>query len=89
MQINSISSQGITGPEPEQRAAVRASQSEPDQAEFNKSRTLNRSLHETPEIRGAEVGRAMVLASSVHYPPEELIDQISHLLARHWNDSSE
>jgi hypothetical protein len=89
MQVNSISSQSISGPSAEQHAAVRASQTEPDQAEFTKSRNLDRSLVETPEIRGGEVGRAKVLASSVQYPPEELIDRISNLLARHWNHSAE
>jgi hypothetical protein len=39
---------------------------------FNRSDTLWRSLHATPELR-----------SSVHYPPPEMIQGISTLLAIH------
>ena len=89
MQVNSISSQGITAPSAEPRSVSRAPQSEQDQAEFTEARSLDNALGATPEIRGGEVGRAKVLASSVQYPPEELIDRISNLLARHWNNSAE
>jgi len=89
MQVNSISSHGVSSPCPEQRAAALTSPPGPDQAEFTKSHSLDRLLEESPEVRAGEVGRAKVLASSVQYPPEELIDRISNLLARHWNESAE
>ena len=89
MQINSISGQGITGPSAEPRSGVRAPQPGQDQAEFTEVRSLNNALSATPEMRGGEVGRARALASSVLYPPEELIDRIANLLAGHWSKSAE
>ena len=89
MQANGISSQGITGPNAESRSGVRASRREQDRVEFTEARSFDHALSATPEMRGSEVGRAKVLASSVQYPPEEMIDRISNLLARHWKKSAE
>lgn len=53
-----------------------------DVAVFKSSEALNRALAETPDIRPASVDRARSLAASSLYPPTELINGISNLLAK-------
>jgi hypothetical protein len=56
-----------------------------DQLTLGSADDLNRALQETPLARPGEVARATGLVQDVSYPPVEVIDNISGLLALHLN----
>lgn len=84
MQINPASSVVTRGGTPP--AAKRAPQTSTDTAVFRAAESLNQALQDTPDVRADVVARAKTLAASVHYPPEELIDGLSNLLAQGADD---
>ena len=47
------------------------------------------ALDDSPAVRDAEVARTAKLVPSVQYPPTELIQRISRLLANNWNHLGE
>ena len=89
MQVNIINTQGISVPGVERKAVAHATHSGPDQAEFSQSRSLDKALKDSDEVRLHEVDRARHLVASVQYPPEEMIDRISNLLARNLGGARE
>lgn len=80
MKINTnVSANGIN-------ASVSVKRPEPNRAEedgvsFQDSAVLESALEKLPETRAEAVERARNLIGNVHYPPEETIRKISHLLA--------
>ena len=52
-----------------------------DEASFDSSKALNRSLSLVPDVRPDVVARARQLIADVNYPPEVAINKISDLLA--------
>ncbi|MBM3847904.1 MAG: hypothetical protein FJ405_16665 [Verrucomicrobia bacterium] len=82
MQINT---QYIRTPLAGARAPV-AARHEPAEAgevgdSFASTAALNEALKAVPEIRQEEIKRATALVESKDYPPQELIDRLSRLLA--------
>lgn len=55
-----------------------------DRAEFAQTDALQRALEQTPDIRPEAVWRARDLFQQVPYPPVEIIQGISRLLANEW-----
>jgi hypothetical protein len=88
MQIDNISSHGIEARRPEPKAATRPNRAARDTADFSQTQGLEQALNTTPASRGEEVARAKTLVSSLRYPPDELINGISELLAFHGRKSS-
>ena len=88
MQIDNISSHGIETRGPEPKAATRANRAAQEQADFNQTQSLEQALNAIPTTRSEEVARAKTLVSSLRYPPDELIGEISQLLALHRRKSS-
>jgi hypothetical protein len=60
-----------------------------DQVDFSGTEALNRALKSQPESRSEKVDRLRDIASSLNYPPEELIRGISRLIANHLSKSEE
>ena len=85
MQINPITNSGAVVRQAGSAAPARADRKAGDQVEFTAAEALNRALESAPEVRSEEVARAGTLASSVQYPPTELIHRISKLLANNWD----
>lgn len=52
-------------------------------AHFEAAQQLERSLRDVPATRPEEVARAKELVNQVQYPPQEMMDRISSLLALH------
>jgi len=88
MQIDNISTHGIETRGPEPKAPTRANRTAQDQADFHQTQSLEHALNAIPPTRSEEVGRAKTLVSSLRYPPDELIEGISQLLALHRRKSS-
>jgi len=88
MQIDNISSHGVETRGIESKAATRTNRAAQDQADFNQTQGLEHALNAIPAVRGEEVARAKTLVSSLRYPPDELIEGISQLLALHRRKSS-
>jgi hypothetical protein len=53
------------------------------QGEFSHVDALKLALSQTPEVRPEVVARARKVVSDAPYPPTEIIQKISHLLAMH------
>ena len=52
-------------------------------AMFSRAEGLNQALQGEPEVREAELERAIALVGQVQWPPMETIRRIANLLARH------
>ena len=89
MQVNPIRNPGLVVRPPEAAVPGRLASPAVDQAEFGASAALNRALDDSPAVRDAEVARTAKLVPSVQYPPTELIQRISRLLANNWNHLGE
>ena len=87
MQVNQITNPGQVVRNAEAAAPARVPTRTGDQAEFSASEALNRALDDSPPVRGEEVARGQALAQNVQYPPTELIQRISRLLANNWTSS--
>ena len=85
MQINPRTNSGAVVRQTESAAPARAPRKPGDQVEFAAAEALNRALESSPEVRNEQVARGEAVASSVQYPPTELIRRISRLLANNWN----
>ena len=80
MKINAnISANGINSSVPVKRPAANVAGE--DGVSFQDSAVLESALDKLPETRAEAVERARNLIGNVHYPPEETIRKISHLLA--------
>lgn len=89
MQVNQITNPGLVVRTAEAVAPARVPAKTGDQAEFTASEALNRALNNSPSARSEEIARTQTLAHTVQYPPTELIQRISRLLADNWNSSGE
>lgn len=89
MQVNPITNPGLILRNAEAVATARVAGKTGDQAEFNASAALNKALDDSPSVRGEEVARIATLTKNVQYPPAELIQRISRLLADNWNSAGE
>ena len=58
-----------------------------DSVPFEGTRALEQKLKEIPLVRPDKVEGGKTLAADVKYPPTELLDRISSLLAIHSKDS--
>lgn len=65
-------------------AAVRLRERTGDRVEFGQADALRRALDQTPDIRPEALARARELFQQVPYPPVEIIQGISRLLADQW-----
>lgn len=52
-----------------------------DAPTFERARSIGRALAEAPEVRPEKAERARAYAADVKYPPEEVLERLSHLLA--------
>ena len=55
---------------------------------FEAAKHLNQALTGTPDVRADKVARAKELLADPNYPPRELLDNISSLLANRWPDQT-
>jgi hypothetical protein len=81
MQLNPLSSSQVRleGTQPSGPRQVRSTTS--DSAQFSAAEGVDQALEAEPDVRSHEVARATKLIASVQYPPDELINGISHLIA--------
>ena len=82
MQVNPLSSHGLELRAAAQRPPAPAKGGTEDQAVFSQTQGLEQALKNAPDVRDAEVIRAKHLISSLKYPPDDLIDRISQLVAQ-------
>lgn len=61
--------------------SVKPPPTQPAQTDFQSSASLDAALKGTPEVRREEVERASRLVDTKNYPPPELINRLSRLLA--------
>jgi hypothetical protein len=54
-----------------------------DNASFDRAGALEKELREIPLVRPEKVEQARALYKDVKYPPDEMLDRISSLLAMH------
>jgi hypothetical protein len=84
MQINSISSMGLpvegSGPRPVARASGAGAERLGNPAPLD-SEVLTRALDEVPDVRPEAVARGRELFADMPYPPAEIIQGISRLIA--------
>jgi hypothetical protein len=82
----SFNTSRIPNPAAKQPVA-RPSESSPAPAEASLSNVeaLNQSLKDIPLVRPEKVEQARNLVADVKYPPTEVLDRISNLLALHLN----
>jgi hypothetical protein len=82
MHVNPLSSHGLELWAAEQPATARVRRDTEDKAVFSQTQGLHQALNEAPDVRQGAVDRAKGLISSLKYPPDDLIDRISQLVAR-------
>ena len=87
MNIHQISGTERVLPSPERAVAARTANPPPPPVDLSGSEALNRALQEVPDARRDRVESLRTTATSLHYPPEELIRGISRLIAEHWAGS--
>jgi hypothetical protein len=85
-QTNPLDVVGRTyGPKPANRDVPAAE----DEVAFENSQALRTALADTPAVRSDAVARARDLVGQPEYPPREMIQKISHLLALKWDAQAE
>ena len=65
------------------RPAARPALLGQDKTSLAAAEQLDKALAQTPEVRAEKVAEAQKLVRDVSYPPEELINKLSALLASH------
>jgi len=87
MQVNNVTSQvpEVKG----STSARRPARTERSEVAFKSSQSLERRLEAEPAVRAEAVERGRQLFESVKYPPDELIDKLSVLLARDWLEAED
>jgi hypothetical protein len=83
MEVNSVSNNGIPPTGNEHVSSVRRHQNHTDEAELHSPETLRNLIDQHPAVRADEVERGQILLADVQYPPAELINGLSRLLAEH------
>lgn len=63
---------------------TQAAKDERDEAQIGKALSLKNALDEIPAVRISKVEEARELVDDPKYPPREIIEHISHLLAMKW-----
>lgn len=63
---------------------TQAAKDEKDEAQIGQAVALKQALDETPIVRVSKVEEARNLVEDAKYPPREIIEHISHLLAINW-----
>lgn len=63
---------------------TQAAKDERDEAQIGKAIALKSALDEIPAARISKVEEARELVEDPKYPPREIIEHISHLLAMKW-----
>ncbi len=71
------------------RAAARAPRLGQDETTLASAERLDWGLAETRAVRGEKVAEAQKLVRDVSYPPDELINKLSALLAGHFDSTNE
>lgn len=90
MQIHNVSSPELAVSSAEARATTRATPAErggrpgPVEGVFS---SFSRALESVPEVRTESVARGRELYQEVPYPPTEIVNGISRLIARSWEDA--
>jgi hypothetical protein len=84
MQVNLTTSPSIAVQAVEPPPAARPRARSADRAEFRHADALRHALDQAPDLRQDAVERARDLFHQVRYPPVEIIERISRLLASEW-----
>ncbi len=87
MQTNSTNSTGPVFKPVTPPPVTQAAKKEQDEASIGQAVELRKSLEETPDVRISKVEGARNLVEDAKYPPREVIEHISHLLALKWPPS--
>ncbi len=82
MEVNTnLSSVGAGGPIPAKGSAASTTPSAPKRTDSASLSTLDETLQNLPDSRAQAVARARSLVAGAQYPPPEVINKISELLA--------
>ncbi len=87
MQINSVSQSDVNAASAKVRPTTRtAPEAEPKIAasDTGASQELSRAMDAVPDVRAEAVARGRELYQQVAYPPTEIVNGISRLIARFW-----
>ncbi len=82
MRVNPNSETSVVAGNPN-RPAARPARIGQDETSLTAADRLDKALAQTPEVRADRVAEAQKLVRDVSYPPEELINKLSALLASH------
>ncbi len=78
---------GVTGSP--NRASARVPRLDNDETTLVSAQRMDTALAQTPAVRAEKVAEAQKLVRDVSYPPEELINQLSALLASHFDSTNQ
>lgn len=87
MNINLISGSERVLPSADRTVVPRHNPNSPPSVDLSGSEALNRALDNLPDVRQDRVEKLRPVATSLHYPPEELIRGISRLIAEQLAES--
>lgn len=83
MKINPQFNTGAVGGPVSKASASAKTGAHVETAKFDTTRSVSRALEQVPDVRPDKVEQAKNLLSDPHYPPLEIIEKISVLLAIH------
>jgi hypothetical protein len=81
MELKMVANNGIQSPGSEHVSPAHRQPVQTDEAVLHSPETLRKLLDQHPDVRVDEVQRGQALLADVQYPPAELINGLSKLLA--------
>jgi len=84
MQIESNYNAGAVQRTPPSTPAAKTAKPAVHAPAFQDAEKLNAALKNTPDVRADKVERAKELVSQIQWPPAEVINRISKLVAMHY-----
>lgn len=90
MQVNSINSAGLSVQGIESRPADRSATADGESSSVSETSQADyfaRAMDEVPDLRAETIERSVKLYRDVPYPPTEIMEGLSRLIARKWENS--
>ena len=83
MEVSKITNNGVEASGGSVQPTQRAPSVRSDRVDLEGVAAIGRASQEVPEIRAEEVERGLALFNNVQYPPTEVINGLSQLIANH------
>jgi hypothetical protein len=89
MQIESNYNAGAVHRTPPSTPATKTVRPAAEAPAFQDAEKLNAALKDTPDVRADKVDKAKALIKEIEWPPTEVINRISKLVAAHYNNPTQ